>query len=263
MMIHLLSKGTLCQEGSGCDPNTFMTALEFAEGGGTIPLDWSDRNMYPTVPRIIMTHMPASHLSVQESEGRYLIIIRDPVKQMLSKRTMEFFLIGPILRLPLDEFITLYTETRETGWADHVHQWWRLRNLPNVCVIFYEDIVQAPEATVRTVAKFAKVKLNRELIDIVTRRMTKEWALEHVDRTHHAAVTPLSPPISVREESGSLSSFIVDHSKFFSIGASETFTPTQEAKIRSAAKAKLLALDAVDGVSDGAHFIKKCPGYFP
>jgi hypothetical protein len=259
MLVHLLSKGELCQE--GCDVHNLTYALEFDLTRNQLN---STKDTFPTNPRIVGTHMPAPHFSkVHGSDGKYLVIIRDPVKQMLSRRTMEFFLFGHILRLPLEDYIELYTNTRETGWADHAHQWWRLRHVPNVKVIFYEDMLTNPEAIVRDVAKFAGLqKLSKELIQVVTTRMSKEWAIKHVDELHQKAITPFSPPASVRDDAGSASSFIVDTSKYFAMKTSEQFTKSQEARIRADAKAKLLALDAADGVSDAADFIKKCPGYF-
>lgn len=260
MMIHLLSKGKLCQE--RCDQHAFTTTLEFTEHAAGAVSKHLPKDMYPTNPRIVGTHMPAPHLKVIGGKAKYLVVIRNPVKQLLSRRTMDFFLFGHILRLPLEEFITLHIETRETGWADHVHHWWRHRNLPNVQILFYEDMVKFPEATVRKVAKFTEVELNEEQVKVVVERMSKEWAIKHVDGSNHTVATPFSPPAHIQEYFGTTSMFLVDHSKFFSTKTSEQFTPSQEERIRSNAKAKLLALDDADGISDGADLIKNCPGYF-
>ena len=263
MLVHLLSKTELCQE--GCDPHEFSYGFEFAgnnKSGMTAAFDDVPSDAYPTSPRIITTHMPATHLNPQYSDGKFLVVIRDPVKQLLSLRTMEFFMVGHILRLPLDDFVTLATEIREVGWADHAYHWWRLRNLKNVKIIFYEDLVNDPEGTVRDVARFAKVKLTKAQITTVAHRMSKEWALKHVDGKQFKAETPFSPPLSFREESGSSSSFIVDSSKYFSMPLSERFSSSQEARIRSLAKEKLLALDAEHGSGDGANFIKERGQYF-
>lgn len=283
MLVHLLSKTELCQK--GCDPHEFSYAFEFANNkqGNNNPMvaafdDNVPSDTYPTTPRIISTHMPATHLNPQESEGKFLVVIRDPVQQLLSLRTMEFFLFGHILRLPLDDFVTLATEIRETGWADHVYQWWRLRKQTNVKVIFYEDLVHNdPEGTVRDVAQFITnvveemtnttnnnaQEQQEQIIKTVVHRMSKEWALKYVDRHHYKAETPFSPPLSFREESGSSSSFIVDSSKFFSMPFSERFSSSQEDRIRSFAKQKLLALDAIhDNAGDGAALIKERASYF-
>jgi len=210
-----------------------------------------------------MTHMPAVHLDASEhSKGKYLIIIRDPVQQLQSLRTMEFFMVGHILRLPLDAFITIATETRKTGWADHAHQWWRLRNLPNVKIIFYEDMQHRPLEVVQEVAQFVDVQLNDKQLQLVRERMSKKWALEHVDGQQYQALTPFSPPPFIREKSGSMSHFIVDQSKFFSTDLSEKISSEQESRIRSLAKAKILALDKAQDTTDGANFIQSRPSYF-
>uniref|UniRef100_A0A7S1B5F2 Sulfotransferase domain-containing protein n=1 Tax=Corethron hystrix TaxID=216773 RepID=A0A7S1B5F2_9STRA len=258
MMVHLLSGGKQCT--TGCDLREFVTAAEFAADHG---MDLDDaRDAYATVPRLIGTHMPAHHMRVVGSEARYLVIVRDPVAVLQSLRTMHFFLFGPVLRQSLDEFVALHTDgsERDTGWADHVHGWWRLRALPNVRIIFYEDLVAEPEQTVRTVAEFVGRELDAGLLDIVTERMSKDWTIRHCDVTTEAS-TPFSPPAAFRKEIGSASTFIVNSTKFFSVKGADRFSLAQESIIRSSAWAKMLALDAGGG-TDGADFIKNRPYYF-
>jgi len=258
MLVHLLSKGKMCED--GCDLHKMVYAAEFGPR--------SARNMsepveeYPTQPRIIGTHMPAHHLKVHDAPCKYLYILRNPVNTLLSLRTMNYFMFGPVLRQPLDEFVTYYTATRETGWADHVHAWWRLRKLDNVHIVFYEDMVNKPEKTIVSLAKFANIKLNKKEREVIVKRMSKKWAIENIDTKHFAVVTPFSPPKAFRDQSGSASAFIVDHDKYFSQQWSEKFTNEQVTRIKMLEKEKLLRLDAKHNVSDGANFISERGEYF-
>lgn len=178
---------------------------------------------YPTNPRVCMTHMPQHHLKLSDA-ARFVYVMREPVSTLASLRRMGHLLFGPVLSPPLEHFIKFQLYGRKTGWLDHVLGWWSVRDKPNVLLLTYESMVNEPERAVRQLATHMRVDLTDAQVEMVVRKMDKEWALENIDPHLFQAKTPFSPP---DRDNQSKSGFIVDTNNI-----TEKLTAAQEGDIR-------------------------------
>ena len=174
--------------------HTLAVAPEFdqAAAGGSRSYD-EPKEDYPTLPRLVITHMPERHLTYSPS-AKYVYVMRNPVATLASLRRMEQLLLGPHLTPTLDDFVARGSMLRPGGWLDQVLQWWSVRSRSNLLIVTYEEMVTAPRSSAERLAKFVGKSLTPEQLDLVAGRMSLKWALEHVDPYNHKEITPFSPP---------------------------------------------------------------------
>jgi len=203
------------------------------KGNTTLDLYDTSKPHEGPLPRTVISHMPRHHIKLNDV-AIFTYVMRDPVATLASMRRMEHMMFGPILKAPLDAFLRYHLYERSTGWLDHVLGWWEVRDRPNVLVLTYEEMVDKPADCVRKLSAHMKVQLTEEEQSEVVRKMSKSWALEHVDPYLHEAKTPFSPP---DREGMSKSGFIANANAF-----KEKFSKEQEAEIRTAYTNKLRAI---------------------
>lgn len=110
------------------------------------------RERAPTTPRVVVTHMPSAHLKTGSS-ARFVAVIRDPFESLVSLHNEMGECIGESLA-PLEEevlcdmFVRIYG-----GWAEHALRWWRLRDQPNVLVLFHEDLVRDARPGIKAILR--------------------------------------------------------------------------------------------------------------
>lgn len=111
-------------------------------------------------PRAFKSHLP---WSLVPKGGRYLVSVRDPRDALVSAhRFFEgwFFEPGSIDVETLGR--ARFLEGR--GYYQHLTSWWEHRDDPEVLLLAYEQMLAAPEATVRRVAAFIGVEATDERV---------------------------------------------------------------------------------------------------
>lgn len=174
------------------DLHSLCYAPEFASDNGARPLD-EPREQYPTLPRLVVTHMPQHHISYSTS-AKYVSVIRDPVATVASARRMEQLMLGPILTPTLEDYLQQGHLIAEGGWLDNVLRWWSVRDRPNVLILKYEEMVSRPREAVEHLAGYIGVALSEGEAERVVQKMSLKWSLENIDPYHFQVSTPFSPP---------------------------------------------------------------------
>jgi hypothetical protein len=157
-----------------------------------IPLaDDSPVRRAPTGLRIIKTHLQ-QHLVPRSSEARYLVMVRDPKDVIVS----GYHFIRSLLLAPLIPRVRHWVELSLSGdlpsgsWARHVASYWRVRNVPNVLFLTYEDLSADPAAVIEKIARFMNVDLDPGQLGAVMRAATFEEMRRRNDRFDPGRVVP-------------------------------------------------------------------------
>lgn len=247
----IVHKGALPEK---TDLHTLCYAPEFAfQNNHTNPIDASHPPGLP-LPRIMLSRMPQHHVRLNDV-SRYVYVVRDPVAALASLRRMEYLMFGPHLIPSIEKCIEYNLHTRESGWLNHVLGWWAVRDMPNVLILSYEDMVRNPAECVRRLAAHTSVELTDEQVQMVVHKMSKEYALVHVDPYHNEAKTPFSPPEAIG------SNFIVADGQ-----VKERLSLDQERGVRSEFTRKIRAVMADNAdparASNAASFFAANRAYF-
>ena len=80
----------------------------------------------------------------------------------------------------------------EGVWSDIVASFWRVRDHPNVRIIFYEDVCVNLEATVRDLAEFLNVDLTIKEIQSCVERSSFVWMKQHSTLFDLGSPTPVA-----------------------------------------------------------------------
>ncbi|XP_064636909.1 sulfotransferase 1C2-like [Lineus longissimus] len=121
-------------------------------------------------PRLLKTHLQRRllPLAVKPMNIKQISILRNPKDVLVSnyyfyKSTVTF---GRFTG-DWDEFFEMFMADN-IYWGnvlDHVLEWWESRQLPNVMVLFYEDILRKPSTEIGKVSKFLGKELSAKDID--------------------------------------------------------------------------------------------------
>lgn len=133
-------------------------------------------------PRFLKSHLPFDALPYQET-WRYVYLVRDGRDVCVSlfehnqqlKRDRPFDAQGNPFDYGSDDFSTFWDEWLETGYPnwplwDHIDSWWRVRNLPNVLLLHYNDLVFDKPAQIRKIADFLGLRWTPEIGEMVLER---------------------------------------------------------------------------------------------
>ncbi len=124
----------------------------------------------PTGVHVIKSHLEANYIPY-DTAAKVICVVRDPKDTLVSVVHFEngFNKLMFTHEVPVDEWVKAFQTERfiYQPWAMFTDSWWRQRNRDNVLVMFYEDMVKDPLETVKTVAEFIEVELNREQLDKV------------------------------------------------------------------------------------------------
>ena len=121
--------------------------------------------------------------------ARYIWCVREPCAVAYSYFNMLqgwFFQPG---QLSVEDFVkeiwlTLGEPQRLTDYASYFHHlasWWPHRNDPNVLLVFYEDLKECYESSVRSVAEFMGIT-DEGSIQVALERGTFEFMKQHSDK---------------------------------------------------------------------------------
>lgn len=127
-----------------------------------------------------------SHLSYDAlPEGaRYVVSLRNPKDAFVSMfHFMEGWFIEPGC-IPMEQFYQgwIMGGPQGTNYWDHLLSWWRQRDNPNVLLLTYEHMIDAPEAHIRMLADFCGIALDDDLLALTLERSSLAYMLDHKDR---------------------------------------------------------------------------------
>ena len=256
MTLLTLFRGDLPRE---TDLHSLVYSPEF-RGNNARPLD-EPKELYPTSPRLIVTHMPQHHMQYSP-EARYVYVMRDPVATICSWRKFEQLMFGPFLTPSAEAFVSTgeMLLTREGGWLDNVLRWWRVRDRENVLLLNFEEMTDSPVQAVKKLAALIKIELSAAQEELIAERMTLQWSLLNVDPFLYKAITPFSPP---DRHLATHSGFIVNSSaippSIRKVGAKDRL------KLRQAVWSRMRALieqDDTDAAHNAASFFESHRAYF-
>lgn len=115
---------------------------------------------------------------------RYICSFRAPEKVLVSFYRFFEDWIFERHTVSLTDFahLMLIVDPEKPRYWNHLASWWEQRDNKNVLLLCYEDMVQAPIKTIERIADFIGIKLDADLLDIVTRQSTREFMLEHASQ---------------------------------------------------------------------------------
>lgn len=147
---------------------TERTPLLEYHGSQEIPLGIQlVRSLWPT--RVIKTHLPFQLLSQNASEAKIICILRNPKDTCVS---MFKHYQGLCLdeKLDFNSFRHLFFKTDKLMFGnifDHYESYWHSRSLGNILILFYEDLLRDKKREIAKIAKFLKVEISTEKMDVV------------------------------------------------------------------------------------------------
>ena len=136
-------------------------------------------------PRCFKTHYWYPHCP---KGGKYIWCVREPCACAYSYFKMfEGWLFQPG-EVSVEDFIrNIWLPQGEPKRSDlasyfhHLASWWAHRNDPNVLLVFYEDLKECYESSVRSVAEFMGIK-DEGCIQVALERGTFEFMKQHSDK---------------------------------------------------------------------------------
>ena len=135
-------------------------------------------------PRGYKSHLPYDQLP---AGALYVVALRDPRDALVSMyRFMEGWWSEPGM-IPIAEFAADWAG-REAHYWRHLASWWEQRDNPDVLLLSYEHMVDAPELHIRKLADFAGIPLDDELLALTLERSSFDYMLRHKDRFDDAMI---------------------------------------------------------------------------
>ncbi len=129
-------------------------------------------------PRVFKSHL--NYYEIPKG-GRYIYSIRTPEDVLVSYyRFYEGWLFEPykvdITTFARDLFML---NPQEKSYWMHLISWWEQHDNENVLFLCYEDMIDDPITTIKTIARFMGIELNAELLELVNRQSTRAFMLAH------------------------------------------------------------------------------------
>jgi hypothetical protein len=126
--------------------------------------------------------------------ARYMVCLRDPKDALVSLyRFMEGWFLEPGA-VSIDEFARTRLADRPDApnyWR-HLISWWGERDNPDVLLISYEHMREAPAAHIRRIAAFCGIQLDEALLALTLERSSLAFMLRHKDRFDDRLMRELS-----------------------------------------------------------------------
>ena len=130
-------------------------------------------------PRYFKSHTPYHMMPggvPHTSPAKYIYVARNPKDTAVSlyfhtHRLPTFEYTGP-----WDHFLQLFIDGKvEFGlWFDHILEWWKHKDDPNVLFLKYEDMKKDLLGAVRTIAEFICHELKQETLEEIVKQSTFE-----------------------------------------------------------------------------------------
>ncbi len=137
-----------------------------------------------------------SHLSYDmiPKGAKYVLSLRDPKDAMVSMyRFMEGWFLEPGA-VSMTEFAQerLSHAEEPTSYWRHLISWWQQRDNPNVLLLSYENMTEAPETNIRRLAAFCGIALDDALLAQTLEHSSLPFMLRFKDRFDDRMMRDLS-----------------------------------------------------------------------
>ncbi|MBC7521499.1 MAG: sulfotransferase domain-containing protein [Sandarakinorhabdus sp.] len=142
-------------------------------------------------PRGFKSHL--SYAGVPKG-ARYVVSLRDPQDAFVSMfRFMEGWWIEPGT-VPMADFFEgwLHGGPEGGGYFAHLLSWWDQRNNPDVLLLSYGAMIDAPAQHIRKLAGFCGIAIDDALLALTLERSSISYMLAHKDRFDDAMQRSLS-----------------------------------------------------------------------
>ena len=132
-----------------------------------------------TPPRILKTHLPAAYFEKRiQNVGLKVIVMMRNAKDSIASY-YNFYRNNSMFgnfNGSWDEFFELFKRMRlgHGDWADHCLGWWKLKDYPNVLVLYYEDLKKDPFKVIKQISNH----LNKDLSDTQIQRIVEHTSLQ-------------------------------------------------------------------------------------
>ncbi|XP_067940730.1 sulfotransferase 1C2A-like [Watersipora subatra] len=132
-------------------------------------------NLFPS-PRVLNTHYRLEGLPSEFGGKKTVLVIRNPKDVCVSYFNMESRLPWPkvghvdgdIKSMSLDNYIKIFLYGKDVpfgNYFDYIDYMWNLRDLPNVHLVYYEDLILEPVETIKKLDDFMGTGRPLELIE--------------------------------------------------------------------------------------------------
>ncbi|CAC5422225.1 unnamed protein product [Mytilus coruscus] len=110
-------------------------------------------------PRLIKTHLPLKLLPEEIRKSKVIYVARNPKDTVVSY--YHFCKQLKIFNKSFNSFVKAFVSNRVgyAPWWQHVLEFWKIREDPNVLFMMYEDMYEDMEGSIRKISKF----LDKEL----------------------------------------------------------------------------------------------------
>ena len=160
------------------DGTTVAEAIPWLEEAGKVLPSGMKVDEMPS-PRYFKSHTPYHMMPggvPHTSPAKYIYVARNPKDAAVSlyfhtRRLPIFEYTGP-----WDHFLQLFTGGKvEFGlWFDHILEWWKHKDDPNVLFLKYEDMKKDLLGAVRSIAEFICHELKQETLEEIVKQSTFE-----------------------------------------------------------------------------------------
>ena len=163
----------------GSDKSAVFNRFNFIEvndDSETSSLDYGfKRHNAEKPPRLIKTHLSSDFFkkTLENRKTKVIVVFRNPKDMLVSY--YNFYRMCDY-NFPTDgtweEFFEIFKkdEIIHGNYFDMQLSWWAYRDLPQVKIFKYEDMLKDPELAVREVAAFLEKNLSDDLIQKITER---------------------------------------------------------------------------------------------
>ena len=204
---------------------------DFARQDLVVPLsDDTARKAAPTGLRVIKTHLEWNRIPYT-ADARYICVIRDPKDAFVSYyHFVRDVMFGPLMPSVPVWLRICFSDAALIVWEEHLHSYWKDRQLPNLLILTFEEMKADLPQAVRTIAAFMAVDLTADEFERVCEKSSFAYMKRVNDRFVPPALSPWSSPDRQMIRRG------------VSGGSTELLTPEQQRFIDTQCKAGLARL---------------------
>ncbi|KAL5022099.1 hypothetical protein ScPMuIL_001254 [Solemya velum] len=149
-------------------------------------------------PKLVKSHLHLHIMpsGVREKTGKIVYVARNPRDVIVSNYFFTKDLRTNVPELSMEEYLQAFISetTYASPWWQHVKDYWKQRNDPNVLFILYEDLVENTDEIVRTIASF----LGKDLSDEEVLKIVEHCSFENMK--NNSAVNGLSDTIPIGQQ---------------------------------------------------------------
>lgn len=133
--------------------------------------------------RLIKAAAIADYVPYSE-KARYITVIRDPKEVVVSAFNFIPSVFGMQGYVTIEQWLDRFLSPNFIVgcWAEHTAGFWAMRDRPNVLVLFFSDLKQDPEGSIRKIADHIGVELSAEVLAKVKHKSHFQYMKEHEEQ---------------------------------------------------------------------------------